>query len=291
MQGKIIKGIAGFYYVHVVESGIYECKAKGIFRKNNEKPIVGDDCIIEVISEEEKTGNISELLPRRNELLRPTVSNVNQALVVFACKSPDINYNLLDRFLIRMQMEGIPTIMVFNKVDLVSDEEKAYIAEVYERAGNKILFTSTKSQEGIEELKEILRNKTSTVAGPSGVGKSSIVNLLQSNVYMETGSISNKIERGKHTTRHSEIIPIEQSTYIVDTPGFSTLYISELMEEELKNFYPDFEVENRCRFDGCNHIKEPDCAVKAAVESGLINKDRYENYVLLFEELKNTKRY
>ncbi|MBO4213421.1 MAG: ribosome small subunit-dependent GTPase A [Lachnospiraceae bacterium] len=291
MQGKIIKGIAGFYYVHVAESGIYECKAKGIFRKNNEKPIVGDDCIIEVISEEEKTGNISELLPRRNELLRPTVSNVDQALVVFACKSPDINYNLLDRFLIRMQMEGIPTIMVFNKVDLVSDEEKAYIAEVYERAGNKILFTSTKSQEGIEELKEILRNKTSTVAGPSGVGKSSIVNLLQSNVYMETGSISNKIERGKHTTRHSEIIPIEQSTYIVDTPGFSTLYISELMEEELKNFYPDFEVENRCRFDGCNHIKEPDCAVKAAVESGLINKDRYENYVLLFEELKNTKRY
>lgn len=291
MQGKIIKGIAGFYYVHVAESGIYECKAKGIFRKNNEKPIVGDDCIIEVISEEEKTGNISELLPRRNELLRPTVSNVDQALVVFACKSPDINYNLLDRFLIRMQMEEIPTIMVFNKVDLVSDEEKAYIAEVYERAGNKVLFTSTKSNEGIEELKEILRDKTSTVAGPSGVGKSSIVNLLQSNVYMETGSISNKIERGKHTTRHSEIIPIEQSTYIVDTPGFSTLYISELMEEELKNFYPDFEVEKRCRFDGCNHIKEPDCAVKAAVESGLISKCRYENYVLLFEELKNTKRY
>ena len=135
------------------------------------------------------------------------------------------------------------------------------------------------------------RGKLFVISGPSGVGKSSIVNLLQSNVYMETGSISNKIERGKHTTRHSEIIPIEQSTYIVDTPGFSTLYISELMEEELKNFYPDFEVENRCRFDGCNHIKEPDCAVKAAVESGLINKDRYENYVLLFEELKNTKRY
>ncbi|MCR5375061.1 MAG: ribosome small subunit-dependent GTPase A [Lachnospiraceae bacterium] len=291
MQGKIIKGIAGFYYVHVAESGIYECKAKGIFRKLNTKPTVGDDCIIEVISEEEKTGNISELLPRRNELLRPTVSNVDQALVIFACVSPDINYNLLDRFLIRMQMEGIPTIMVFNKADLVSDEVKALIREVYERAGNKILFTSKNTLEGIEELREILRGKTSTVAGPSGVGKSTLVNILQSNVYMETGAISDKIERGKHTTRHSEIIPIEGSTYIVDTPGFSTLYINELMPEELKDFYPDFEVENRCRFDGCNHFKEPDCAVKDAVNSGLINKTRYDNYVLLFEELKSIKRY
>lgn len=291
MQGKIIKGIAGFYYVHVAESGIYECKAKGIFRKNNEKPTVGDNCIIEVISEEEKKGNISELLPRRNELLRPTVSNVDQALVIFACKSPDINYNLLDRFLIRMQMEGIPTVMVFNKADLIDDAEKAQIAKVYERAGNTVIFTSKKTMEGVDGLRTILSGKTTTVAGPSGVGKSSLVNLMQSNVYMQTGSISEKIERGKHTTRHSEIIPIAESTYIVDTPGFSTLYINELTAEELKDFYPDFEVEGRCRFDGCNHLKEPDCVVKDAVDSGIVSKIRYENYVLLFEELKNIKRY
>ncbi|SFQ16868.1 ribosome biogenesis GTPase [Lachnospiraceae bacterium XBB1006] len=292
MQGKIVKGIAGFYYVHVVESGIYECKAKGIFRKEKKKPLVGDDVEIEGIDEETKKGNIIRILPRRNELLRPAVSNVDQAIVIFAGKKPDPNYNLLDRFLVRMQMENTRTIICINKADLLSEEEKQAIADCYAGCGSELLFTSTKTRYGLEALQEILKGKTSTVAGPSGVGKSSLINLLQENTQMETGSISQKIERGKHTTRHSQLIPVSGSTYIMDTPGFSTLYINELEKEELKDFYEEFrEVGQGCRFPGCNHVSEPDCQVKQAVSEGRIAKHRYENYVLLFEELKNVKRY
>jgi len=292
MQGKIVKGIAGFYYVHVVGSGIYECKAKGIFRKEKKKPLVGDDVELEVISEEEKIGNIVQLLERKNELLRPAVSNVDQAIVIFAAKKPDPNFNLLDRFLIRMQMEHTETLICFNKCDLLSEEERQALLHIYDGCGREVLFTSAKTKEGIEELKGALLHKTSTVAGPSGVGKSSLINLLQENVEMETGSISVKIERGKHTTRHSQLIPISGNTYIMDTPGFSTLYINELTKEELKDYYTEFaEYSGQCRYPGCNHVSEPDCGVKEAVAGGAIPDSRYENYVNLFEELKNVKRY
>ena len=292
MTGKIIKGIAGFYYVHVVGSGVYECKAKGIFRKLNKKPLVGDNVTIDVIDEEGRIGNIRSLLPRENELLRPTVANVDEALVIFACKSPDPNFNLLDRFLIRMQLEGIPSVIIFNKCDLISEEERAKLTSMYEHSGADIIFASTITCEGIDDIRDIIKDKTATVAGPSGVGKSSIVNMLQDGIEMETGDISKKIERGKHTTRHSELIPVCGNTYIVDTPGFSTLYINELTKEELKEYYQEFtEYSNECRFLTCNHISEPDCGVKDALHEGRISKDRYDNYLLLFEELKNIKRF
>ena len=287
MQGKIVKGIAGFYYVHVAGHDIYECKAKGVFRKNHEKPLVGDDCDIEVIDEAKKTGNIVKILSRKNSLIRPNVANVDQALVIFASVKPEPNFNLLDRFLILMKQNDIPCLLVFNKRDLADDEKLSQIEKVYEKAGYPVIFTSAEKNIEIETVSNLLKGKTTTVAGPSGVGKSSIINLLQSRVQVETGSISEKIDRGKHTTRHSELFAIDDDSYILDTPGFSSLSLFDVKKEELRWFYPEFEdYMQECRFDNCIHKNEPICGVKKAVDQGIISKTRYENYLLLLEECK-----
>lgn len=292
MQGKIIKGIAGFYYVHVVEFGVYECKAKGVFRKEKIKPLVGDVVEIDVLDETEKKGNIIEILERSNELIRPAVANIDQALVVFAITKPKPHFNLLDRFLVMMESKGIPVILCFNKKDIATSEEIQQLKEIYANCGYEIVFTSARENQNIEDVKSLLKNKTTAIAGPSGVGKSSIINLLQENVQMETGSISEKIERGKHTTRHSELIWIEENTYIMDTPGFSSLYTNEFEKEELKYYFTEFEpFEGNCRFLGCDHVHEPDCAVKEALEEGKIHPIRYENYLEMYKELKEKRRY
>lgn len=292
MQGKIVKGISGFYYVHVAESGIYECKAKGVFRNQNIKPLVGDDVEIVIIDEKEKKGNIEKILQRKNELIRPAVANIDLALIIFAAAKPQPNFNLLDRFLVMMEYQQVPVTICFNKKDLVTDEEVEKMADIYKKCGYEVLYTSAEQKHGIEELRLLLEGKTTAVAGPSGVGKSSLVNSLQQGVQMETGSISKKIERGKHTTRHSEIIPIAGNTYIMDTPGFSTLYIPGFEKEDLQQFYPEFaEYEPFCRFKGCSHISEPDCGIKEALAQGKISSLRYENYKLLYDEVKNVKKY
>ena len=292
MQGKIVKGISGFYYVHVVESGIYECKAKGIFRQQKMKPLVGDDVEIDIISEEKKTGNVAAILPRKNALIRPAVANVDQALLIFAAASPNPNFNLLDRFLVMMGRQDVPVILCFNKCDLITEEQKQEIASIYEASGCKILFVSAKKELGLNALQEILEGKTTTVAGPSGVGKSSLINLLAPEACMETGEISKKIERGRHTTRRAELIQLKGDGYIMDTPGFSSLYLPEMEKEELQDCYPEFAAfEPYCRFQGCSHISEPDCGVKEALSEGKIHPVRYENYCQLYGELKDRKKY
>ena len=295
MQGKIIKGIAGFYYVHVKEAGIYECKAKGIFRKDNVKPLVGDNVEMEVLDEERKIGNICQILSRTSQLIRPAVANVDQALVIFAITRPQPNFNLLDRFLIMMEQQKLPCIICFNKLDLDEEGKGEEYKKIYEACGYRVLTVSASSFHGMEQLQEVLSGRTTTVAGPSGVGKSSLINCLQPDITMETGDISRKIERGKHTTRHAELIPlkaVECDSYILDTPGFSSLNLFDMEKEDLAGFYREFaEYEKYCRFGGCAHMSEPDCGVKEALSEGKISGLRYENYCLLYEELKMKKKY
>lgn len=292
MQGKIIKGIGGFYYIHAEDAGVYECRAKGIFRKDGKKPLVGDNVEISVLDQEKRTGNVDQILPRKNELIRPAVANVDQALVVFAVSAPKPNLNLLDRFLISMRQQQVPVMICFNKADLVGENELKKLADTYAGCGCEVLFASVLERKGLETIAERLTGCTTVVAGPSGVGKSSLTNYLQPDAGMQVGEISRKIDRGKHTTRHTELIWIGKDTYFLDTPGFSSLYLQNLEREDLKKYFPEFwPYEDHCRFQGCMHISEPDCAVKEALDKGEISRVRYENYLLLAEELKNKKRY
>lgn len=291
MQGKIIKGIAGFYYVYTA-AGLIECKAKGIFRKEKLKPLVGDNVEIELVDESGLTGNVVEILPRKNALIRPAAANIDQALVIFAIVKPNPNYNLLDRFLITMERQNLPCVICFNKKDIADEAEKQELIDAYGSCGYQVLFVSGTMQQGIDEIRAYLEGKTTVVAGPSGVGKSTIINALYPEANMETGEISKKIERGKHTTRHAQLFALSDDTFIMDTPGFTSLSLGDMEKEELQSFYPEFaQYEKNCRFGGCAHLSEPVCGVKDALEQGKISRVRYENYAVLYEELKNKRKY
>lgn len=292
MEGKIIRGIAGFYYVHTDSMGIFECKAKGIFRNKNEKPLVGDNVSLDILDKEQMTGNITKILPRKNSLIRPAVANTDQAVIIFAASYPEPDLNLLDRFLLMMAMQEIPVAVCFNKSDDAEETFLSQLAGNYKNSGCRVFLTSATTGSGIKEFKESLAGKTTVLAGPSGVGKSSVINQLFPEASMAVGDISSKIKRGKHTTRHSELFGLGGGTYIMDTPGFTSLRLPDAKKEEIREYYPEFQdYAGECRFKGCVHINEPGCAVKEAATKGEIPESRYNNYKQFYEEIRQIRKY
>lgn len=286
--GRIIKGIGGLYFVDT-DNDIYECSVRGIFRKNKIVPTVGDFVDINVIDEKKLKASIETIHERKNIMVRPKVSNIDCAVITFAIKKPNINYNLIDRFLILAQYYNIENIVIcINKCDLSDEEDINYIKRIYEPLYN-VIYTSTLKDYGIDEIKNVIKNKVSVLAGPSGVGKSSLINCIIPKSSLKTGEISFKIERGKHTTRQVELIKVSENTYIMDSPGFTSLNLSEIKPEKLQNYFKEFKPYlNKCRFNDCMHINEPDCIITQNLGKN-IAKERYDRYVFLFNELKQRR--
>lgn len=283
MIGKIIKLTGGFYYIKSGDE-VFETRARGNFRHSKVEPIVGDD--VEFKYEEKTLGYIEKVYPRKNMLTRPRVSNVDLALIVIPVLDPKYNLVIIDKTIIQAEREGIDLAIVINKSDL--DEESAEeLARIYKNSGFETFVISDKD-DNIESLRAYLHGKTVALCGVSGAGKSTITSRIL-NKEVEVGKVSQKTKRGKHTTRHTEIL-YNEDIYIFDTPGFSSLTL-KIEEEDLKNYFREFKNFNNCKFNNCNHIKEPKCAVKDAVDRGQIEKSRYENYLYIFNELKEKGEY
>ncbi len=290
VEGIIIKGIGGFYYVKVNNS-VLECRARGIFRKKNIKPLVGDKVKVEII-DEKKTGYIYEICSRKNELFRPPVSNVDHVVIVFSISNPNPNLWLIDRFLLLAEYQNIEITICINKIDLYKDKKSEQISNIYRKIGYRVIKTSCIQKKGIEDLKAVLKGKISVIAGPSGVGKSSLLNCIQANLKLKTGEISKKTNRGKHTTRSTELLELNNGGWVVDTPGFSSLNIDFITNDELDKYFIDIKkYKEQCKFANCKHINEPKCGVKEACKKGNIDENRYNNYVNFFNEIIQKRRY
>jgi len=291
MKGKIIRAISGFYYVQTA-CGVWTCKAKGAFRNLGLKPMVGDDVLLDEVFSDRLEGNLTEILPRQNVLIRPAVSNIDQAMIVFAVREPDPSFNLLDRFLIYMGMQNIPTVIYLNKMDLDRESKGPVYRKIYESAGYRVITGNCGNENTLEEILGELRGKTTVLAGPSGVGKSSLTNLLYKEAGMDVGELSEKIKRGKQTTRHTELFTVEENTYILDTPGFTSLYVQGVPSEDIRLYFDEFrDAAEKCKFHGCSHVNEPEeiCEVKKCVAAGTISRMRYENYCQIYKEVKENE--
>ncbi len=283
-NGRIIKGIGGLYHV-ATQNGIYKCSVRGIFRKKNLAPVIGDYVTISVKDESAKEASINEIHQRKNLMLRPRVSNIDQAIIVVAPCNPPINLELLDRLLILAEDISLKILICVNKSDLMTQEMET-ITEQYLNIGYPLINTSALTGEGINALNEFLSSKVSVFAGPSGVGKSSLVNALLPDFNAPTGELSTKISRGKHTTRHAEILEVFDGSFIVDSPGFSSLTMENISKQKLPTLFPEFRpFLDNCRFKDCIHINEPNCAIKEQINQK-ITKERYERYVSISNEIK-----
>ena len=294
--GRIVRGVGGFYYVMGSEGKVYECRGRGILRRKGIKPLVGDEAVFSISDPEALTGSIEDITPRTNMLYRPEVANVDQAVVLFSFTNPEPSFNLLDRFLIELKRLSLSAVVCFNKCDLAENKDIEAIRAIYEKSCIPLIPLSVREGIGMEKLLEHLRGRVSVLAGPSGVGKSSLINRLSSEKVMETGSLSKKIQRGKNTTRHAELFRIEElsggdvQTFVCDTPGFTSFELRDVDPEELRFFYPEFdEFEGECRFRGCSHTHEPGCMVTPAVNEGWIPEVRYQNYRVIYEQLKERR--
>ena len=290
LNGRIMKGIGGFYYVDT-EQGLYECRARGIFRKNKITPLVGDFVKISVVDEENKKGVVEEIAERETELVRPPIANVNKALIVLAVKNPTPHLSLLERFIVLAERENLEIVIILTKIDLDDDNTFEKIKNIYEPCGYKVIGVSNLENKNIDKVKEELKDNTVVFAGPSGVGKSSLLNQIDSNFQLKTGDVSDKIKRGKHTTRHAELFELKFGGMVADTPGFSSLTLDDIEDIDLKDYFIEFEDYDDCKFGSrCIHQNEPNCAVKEAVENGEIPKERYESYIQLLNEIRQGKR-
>lgn len=282
-SGLITKVLGGFYYVYW-EGQMIECRARGLFRKQKIKPLAGDYCEIRLTKEDPTKGYVEKILPRNNALVRPPVANVDQIMIVFACKDPIPNLRLLDKFLIQNEHHQIQSIIILNKVDL-APQKANQLANMYQKAGYRVIQTSALEPVFIDEIKQMLSDKVSAFAGPSGVGKSTLINLIEPGLNLEVGEISEKLSRGKHTTREVSLHGLSGGGWLIDTAGFSVLDLQGINQENLKNYYPEFDIDEYCRFTSCDHYREPDCAVKNLVAKGEICQERYDSYISLYELL------
>ncbi len=288
LSGVILKGIGGFYYVET-DAGILECKARGIFRKNNMKPFVGDNVEV-VLPSDNGYASIEEIYPRKNQLIRPPIANIDQLLIISSISNPEPNTVVIDKLIAVAQHNNIEPVVVISKVDLADPAE---LVDVYNLAGVKVVVTSKQDLESHEKIKELLLGKTTALTGNSGVGKSTLLNCIEKNFQVETGEISQKLKRGKHTTRYVELYPLGGGGYIADTPGFSSIDLGRfnmIDKEHLRYSFTDFNpYQNDCKFNSCNHIGEKGCAITVAVHEGKISQSRYDSYLAIYNEIKDIK--
>lgn len=283
--GIVIKNVNGYFYVQDEAGTVHECKVRGRLKQTRYSLLVGDRV------KYSPDGTIEEILPRHNQLKRPFVANLDQVILVVAAHEPDINELLLNKLLVMIEHADIPLILCINKWDLHTEDNEALV-QLYKEAGYEVITASTYSGEGIEALKAQLSHKVSAFAGPSGVGKSSLLNAIEPKFQFQTGEVSDKIKRGRHTTRHASLYSIDEDSFIMDTPGFSALDFSDISEERLTSLYPEFQdYEEGCKFSPCYHEHEPICGVKEAVDNGDIAKSRYESYLTIREEIKSQRKW